>query len=142
LGLFSIYAGHEIEHTLIDYDLDVAYDTKTFAVILGRERASIAAFIALTLGSILLLASAYFPPLSFSMAILLLFALLFVISIVSTALYESRRNYVWHGGVGRTTTPFVVTVMFIITFGLTVLGLPLIFVFFVLWFYFLCPWPC
>jgi 4-hydroxybenzoate polyprenyltransferase len=142
LGLFSIYTGHEIQHTLIDYDLDVASDTKTFAVILGRKRASLAAFIALISGSILLLASAYFPPLSFSMAILLLFALLFALSIVSTALYELRRNYIWHAGVGRTTIPFVVTVMFIITFGFTVLGLPLILVFFALWFYYICPWPC
>jgi hypothetical protein len=65
--------------------------------------------------------------------------LLFIISIVTTALYESRRNYEWHGGVGLTSAPYIVTTIFIITFGLTVLGLPLILVFFALWFYFVCP---
>jgi 4-hydroxybenzoate polyprenyltransferase len=140
LGLFSIYTSHEIRHTIIDYDIDVAYDNKTFAVILGQKHASIVAYTALTFGSVFILASAYFPPPSFSVSILLLFALLFIISIASTALYESRRNYHLPGGVRFTTLPYVVTAIFIITFGFTVLRLPLIFAFFASWFYLVSPW--
>jgi 4-hydroxybenzoate polyprenyltransferase len=139
LGLFSVYASREIEHTLIDHDLDVTYDNQTFAVVLGPELASIVAYTALTFGSVFLLASAYFPPPSFSTAILLLFALLFIISIVSTALHTSRRNYDFHAG-ALTAAPYVVTAMFIITFGLMVLRLPLMLVFFALWFYVVSPW--
>jgi 4-hydroxybenzoate polyprenyltransferase len=141
LGLFSIYACHEIEHTLIDHDLDVASDYRTFAVTVGPARASIGAYTALTFGSVFLLASAYFPPPSFSATILLLFALLFIISIVSTVVYVSRRDYNLRGGARLTAVPYVVTGMFIITFGLTVLRVPLLFVFFALWFYLVSPWP-
>jgi len=140
LGLFSVYASLEIEHTLIDHDLDVTYDNQTFAVVLGPKLASIIAYTALTFGSVFLLASAYFPPPSFSTSILLLFALLFIISIISTALYSSRRNYHFHAGVPLIAVPFVVTAMFIITFGLVVLHVPLILVFFALWFYVVSPW--
>ena len=141
LGLFGVYSSHEIEHTLIDHDLDVAYNNQTFAVVLGPQHASIVAYIALTLGSVFLLVSAYVLPPSFSTAIFLLFALLFIISIVSTAWYTSRRNYDVHAGVRLTAAPYVVTALYIITFGLMVLRLPLILVFFALWFYVVSPWP-
>jgi 4-hydroxybenzoate polyprenyltransferase len=141
LGLFSIYIGHEIQHTIIDHDIDVTYDNKTFAVILGKQRTSIVLYAALTFGAIFLLASVCFPPASFGTGILLLFALLFIISIVTTALYESRRNYDLRGAVRLTVLPYVVTTVFIITFGLTVLRLPLIFAFFASWFYLVSPWP-
>lgn len=142
LGLFSIYTSYEIKHTLIDYDTDVAYDNKTFAVILGQERASLVAYTALTFGSVFLLASAYFPPPGFGNTLLLFFALLFIISIVFTALYESRGKDDLRGCLWSSPLPYVVTVMFIITFGLTVLRLPLIFAFFASLFYVVNPqWP-
>jgi 4-hydroxybenzoate polyprenyltransferase len=139
-GLFTLYIGHEIKHTLIEHDLDVSHNCKTFAVILGKKRAAIAEYVTLTVGSVFLLAGAYYAPNS-NTAIIALFAAAFTISIILTAIYGARRNYDLQRDVTFITLPYVVTKMFLITYGFVVLLFPPILIFFVLWFYLMKPYP-
>jgi len=139
-GLFVLYIGHEIKHTLIEYDLDVSYDCKTFAVIVGKKRAAAAEYVALTLGAVFLLAGAYYAPTS-NTAIIALFAVGFTISIILTVLYGSRHNYDLQRDVNSIILPYVLTKVFLITYGCVVLLLPPILIFFALWFYLMKQYP-
>ena len=137
-GLFMIYIGHEIKHTIMDHDSDSTQDCKTFAVILGKKRASTAEYATLIAGVVFLLAGGYFLPQDSEAGITLFFAVLFAAAIISTGLYTLKCNYQVPSVITRITMlPYIVTKMFIITYGLVVLRLPLILVFFVLWFYLL-----
>jgi 4-hydroxybenzoate polyprenyltransferase len=137
-GLFMVYIGHEIKHTIMDHDSDLAHDCKSFAVILGKKRASVVEYASLIVGFLFLLAGGYFLPQDSDAGIALLFAVLFAAAIISTGLYTLKRNYQVPSVITRIAVlPYIVTKMLIITYGLVVLQLPLILVFFALWFYLL-----
>lgn len=140
LGLFILYVGFEIRHTVIDHDLDLACGCKTFAVILGKKHAAMAEYATLIMGSVFLLSGAYYAPAS-NTAVFALFAALFAISTISTVLYGVRCNYDPQTDVMFLTLPYIVTKMFLITYGLIVLRLPPILIFFVLWFYLMVRYP-
>lgn len=140
LGIFTVYCGNEIKHTRIEDDLDVSYGSKTFAAILGKKRAAAAEYGTLTLGSVLLLAGAYYAPTS-NTAITALFAAAFTISIFTTLLYGSRHNYDPQLDVKPIILPYIVTRMFLITYGFVVLLSPPILIFFALWIFLMKEYP-
>lgn len=111
LGLFFIYIGYEIRHTLGDYDMDLAYNCKTFAVIFGKKYATIIEYISLIIGYLLLLISVYclLGPSLIDFTILFTTLLIFI------------------------RFPFIVTRIFIIVYSCTLLQLPTLLILFIIW---------
>lgn len=131
LGLFMIYFGHEIKHTIIEYELDLSFDCRTFAVILGKKNANIVEYISLIIGYIFLLASIYyFIP---NYLLIVFFALIFLISMVSTVIYGIKTNFDQNEDVLYNILPYIATRFSIITLGLLILNLPILIVLFVIW---------
>jgi len=140
IGLFIVYIGNEIKHTRIEDDLDASYDCKTFAVIVGKKRAAAAEYSTVALGSVFLLAGAYYAPTS-NTAIIALFTAAFAISIISAVLYGARRNYNLQSDVTVIILPYIITRMFLITYGFVVLLSPPILIFFALWIFLMKEYP-
>jgi 4-hydroxybenzoate polyprenyltransferase len=133
-GLFVAYTGYEIEHTVIDHDSDLAHSCRTFAVVLGKKRASVVEYATLILGSIFLLAAAYYA-LGPNTGVILFFAGLFIISITYAVWCGLHYNYNYdlQGTIIIfVISPYIAVRMFIIAYGFIILGLPLILAFFVL----------
>ena len=142
IGLFIIYFAHEIKHTILDYDLDLSYDCRTFAVILGKKNANMIEYASLIIGFLFLLTSIYYllpnsyllVAYSFSNSyLILLFAIFFLLSIILTALYGVRSNFDQKVDVIYNTLPYIATRTCYITIGLFLLDLPIIVILFGVW---------
>lgn len=131
LGLFIIYIGHEIKHTIIEYKLDKSFDCKTFAVITGKKNANLLEYISLIFGYILLLYCInYFIPNVYPVTF---FTILFGISIFSTITYGIMKNYDQDKDLIFNKLPYISTRIYIIILGFLVLNTPLLIIFFVIW---------
>ena len=131
LGLFMIYFAHEIKHTIIEYGLDLSFDCRTFAVILGKRNANIVEYGSIIVGFFFLLASIYyFVP---NLYIIVLFTLIFIGSLISTIFYGIKENFDKKSDVVFNTLPYIAVRVFIITLGLLILNLPGLIVLFVIW---------
>ena len=139
-GLFVIYIGHEIKHTTIEYDLDLDYNCKTFAIKLGKKNATFIEYLTLFLGYVLLLTSIYFLR-NVYIELIILFTLLFSISVISTALYGYKVKYNLSRDVIFITLPYIMTKIFIIAYSCIVLQLPILLGFFVMWIFFINRYP-
>ena len=142
IGLFIIYFAHEIKHTILDYDLDLSYDCRTFAVILGKKNANMIEYASLIIGFLFLLTSIYYllpdsyllVAYSFSNSyLILLFAIFFLLSIILTVLYGVRSNFDQKVDVIYNTLPYIATRTCYITIGLFLLDLPIIVILFGVW---------
>ena len=140
--MFIIYYAHEIKHTILEYDLDLSYDCRPFAVILGKKNANIVEYLSLIIGFIFLLASIwYLVPNKFIIAqygfsnfyIILLFAIFFVLSMITTLFYGVKTNFDQKHDLIFNTLPYIATRTFYITIGLFLIKLPLLIILFVVW---------
>ena len=131
LGLFMIYFGHEIKHTIIEYELDLSYNCRTFAVILGKKDANIVEYVSIIIGYFFLLASIYyFIP---NYLLIILFTIIFMFSMISTVTYGIKTNFDQSKDVLYNILPYIATRFSIITLGLLILNLPILIVLFVIW---------
>jgi 4-hydroxybenzoate polyprenyltransferase len=142
IGLFIIYYAHEIKHTILEYDLDLSYDCRPFAVILGKKNANMVEYLSLIIGFLFLLASVYYLiPNSFitseydfsNFYIILLFAIFFVLSMITTVFYGVKTNFDQKHDLIFNTLPYIATRTFYITIGLFLLKLPLLIILFMVW---------
>ena len=142
LGLFIIYYAHEIKHTILEYELDLSYDCRTFAVILGKKNSNIVEYISLIMGFLLLIISIYYLlPDSYLLVqysitnsyIVLAFAIFFIISFILTLLYGIRTGFDQKEDMIYNTLPYIATRTCYITIGLFLLSLPLLVILFVVW---------
>jgi 4-hydroxybenzoate polyprenyltransferase len=142
IGLFIIYFAHEIKHTILDYDLDLSYNCRTFAVILGKKNANMIEYATLIIGFLFLLTSIYYLlPNSYLLVayffpniyLILLFAIFLLLSIILTVLYGVRSNFDQKVDVIYNTLPYIATRTCYITIGLFLLDLPIIVILFGVW---------
>ncbi|MGZ7067919.1 MAG: UbiA family prenyltransferase [Methanobacterium sp.] len=137
LGIFFIYTSHEIQHTIIDYESDLSFKCRTYAVITGKKIASISEYIFLIIGFILLLFSLnYFIG---NLYVLVIFAAFFSLTILSSILYGIHKNFQiskYDFNLINNFTiffPYIATRLYLIILGCLILNLPILLVFFVVW---------
>ena len=141
-GLFVIYFAHEIKHTIIEYDLDMSFDCRTFAVRTGKKSANIMEYTSLLLGFILLLASIYYLlPNSFMIPVynipvgylLGVFVVFFGLSLYFTLMYGFKTQFDQEDDVIYNTLPYIATRTCYITIAMFLLNLPILVILFVVW---------
>ena len=131
LGIFLIYLGHEIRHTVLDYESDLSFNCKTFAVILGKKNSTLIEYITLIMGYAFLLVSIYyFIP---DLYLTLLFTIVFIACAVSTIIYGIQRNFDITEDVVLNTIPYTVTRIALVVLGLLILNLPIVLILFIIW---------
>jgi 4-hydroxybenzoate polyprenyltransferase len=142
VGLFIIYFAHEIKHTILEYDLDLSFNCRPFAVILGKKNANMMEYTSLIIGFIFLLASIYYlipnsymlPFYNFSNSyLILLFTIFFILSMITTVLYGFKTNFDQKMDTILNTLPYIATRTCYITIGLFLLKLPVLIILFVVW---------
>ena len=142
VGLFIIYFAHEIKHTILEYDLDMSFNCRPFAVILGKKNANMVEYTSLIIGFIVLLTSIYYlipnsymiPYYYFSnFYIILLFAIFFILSMITTVFYGVKTNFDQKKDIILNTLPYIATRTCYITIGLFLLKLPVLIILFVVW---------
>jgi 4-hydroxybenzoate polyprenyltransferase len=142
LGLFMIYFAHEIKHTIIEYDLDLSFDCRTFAVRTGKKTANMIEYVSLLVGFIFLLGSIYYLlPNSFMLPVyhlpvvylLGVFVVFFGLTMFFTLLYGFRTNFDQEEDVIYNTLPYIATRTCYITIAMFLLSLPILVILFVVW---------
>jgi 4-hydroxybenzoate polyprenyltransferase len=142
IGLFIIYYAHEIKHTILEYELDLSYDCRTFAVITGKKNANLVEYSSLIIGFLFLLASIYYLlPDSYLLVQyffsnfypILVFSIFFLLSIVITIFYGIHTNFDQKKDMIYNTLPYIATRTCYITIGLFLLNLPLLMIIFGVW---------
>lgn len=131
LGLFFVYVGHEIKHTTIEYDLDLSYNCKTFAVRVGKKSATIFEYSTLIIGYLFLLVWAH--TLICNQILDMIFIIIFLISLISTIGYGHKIAYDFSKDIIFITLPYTVTILFIIICSCIILKLSLLITLFVAW---------
>jgi 4-hydroxybenzoate polyprenyltransferase len=130
VSYFMIYLAHEIKHTVVDYDEDKVNNVRTFAVIVGRGFSSIIEYLLLIMASALLIISSY--SIGNSATFNVIFAALFLISIVSTILYGFKNKFVVNEYLFN-ALPYMLIKIFIIVYASLVFNLPTLLVLFIVW---------
>jgi 4-hydroxybenzoate polyprenyltransferase len=130
ISYFMIYLAHEIKHTVVDYDEDKVNDIKTFAVIVGRGISSITEYILLILSTILLLVSSY--SIGNAAIFNIIFAFLFLISIISTVAYGFKNRFAVKEYLFN-ALPYMLIKIFIIVYAGLVFDLPGLLILFLVW---------
>lgn len=142
LSLFFIYFAHEIKHTIIEYDLDLSFECKTFAVRTGKKIANATEYIALLIGFLLLLLSIYdLMPNTFMIPVyglpvfyvILVFVIFFALSMFFTLYYGFKTNFNQKEDLIYNMLPYIAGRTCYITIALFLLNLPLIVILFVIW---------
>lgn len=133
LGLLFVYMGHEIKHTVVEHDMDLSFNCNTFAVLFGQKTASLIEYISLISGFSLLLLAAYFSSSGVCVYFVSLFTILFAVSIILTAFYGFKINFVIDKDIKLMTFPYTLTKLFMVIFGCIILGFPLILIVFIAW---------
>ena len=142
ISLFIIYYAHEIKHTIIEYELDLSFDCKTFAVRTGKTIANIIEYISLFIGFLFFLASIYYLlPNSYMIPtyqlpifyLILVFIIFFGLSLFFTVLYGFKTKFDQKEDVIYNMLPYIASRTCYITIGLFLLNLPLLVILFVIW---------
>ncbi len=141
-GLFIIYFAHEIKHTIIEYKLDLSYDCRTFAVIVGKKNANIAEYISILLGFLFMLTSIYYLlPNSYMVSayqiptfyVILVFIIFFFLSFLLTVYYGFITKFDQKEDMIYNMLPYIASRTCYITIGLFLLNLPLLVIIFAIW---------
>lgn len=131
LGIFFIYFGHEIKHTVIEYDMDKSASCKTFAVTLGRKYSTIIEYLLLIIGFGLLICSSFLV--GNSLSVNAIFVVLALISIISTISYGLKKKFNINEDMLKNDLPYIVTKIIYVGYACLILNLPLLIVFFIIW---------
>jgi 4-hydroxybenzoate polyprenyltransferase len=130
ISYFLIYLAHEIKHTVVDYDEDKVNDIKTFAVIVGRSFSSIIEYFLLIISTVLLLVSSY--SIGNAEIFNIIFAVLFLISIISTIAYGFKNRFAVDEYLFN-ALPYMLIKIFIIVYAGLVIDLPGLLILFLVW---------
>ncbi|MGD0450531.1 MAG: UbiA family prenyltransferase, partial [Candidatus Bathyarchaeia archaeon] len=133
LGLFFVFFSFEVNHTIGDYDLDLKYDCRTFAVRVGQKKAIIAKHITLSFGYALILLSAYFLLDASNM--ILVFLPLFPLTQTVMILYDKKRIRLDRKMYENLffVSPFFVIKFFLIIFSVLVMNFQIQYSLFFIW---------
>lgn len=131
LGIFSIYFGHEIKHTVIEYDMDKSASCKTFAVTIGRKYSTIIEYLLLIIGFGLIICSSLIV--GNSLPLNAVFVVLALISLISTISYGFKKKFNIDEDLLRNDMPYIVTKIIYVGYACLILNLPLLIVFFIIW---------
>lgn len=142
LSLFLIYFAHEIKHTIIEYDLDLSFDCKTFAVRTGKTLANIVEYVSLIIGFLFFLLSIYYLlPNSYMIPayglpvfyVIMVFIVFFALSMFFTVYYGFKTRFDQKDDLIYNMLPYIAARTCYITIALFLLNLPIIVVLFVIW---------
>ena len=124
LGIFLTYVSFEINHTVGDYEIDLKYHCRTFAVRMGKKKAVMVKHITMALGYSLLSIGAYYwsTPRSFIPIFLFLFPISQLLMITLDKLDFSLAWKVFPKFFF--VSPFFIIKLFIVLYSLMVLALP------------------
>jgi len=141
LGLFFIFIAYEIEHTIIDYELDALYGSKTFSIKLGKRNATITKYCMLIAGFIFLMYATEFLIGDEAILFRAIFAILFLLSIIFNIYNWHQIGYTEPKYISLSPLPYILTRIFIIAYGLLLLQIPTILIIFVIWIFFIRKYP-
>jgi 4-hydroxybenzoate polyprenyltransferase len=141
LGLFLIYAGHEIKHTVIEHEMDQQYGSRTFSVIVGQRRAACVEYVTLSAGFFFLAAVGYdmlwgSMPLS-----VVFFSILFLVTLAMTLTKGIRSSFKIKKDTIAVKAPYIGAKAFLIFMGAMTIGLSLLVTLFILWVFLIIPYP-
>lgn len=141
LGLFLIYIGHEIKHTVIEHEMDWQYGSRTFSVIVGQRRAAYTEYLTLSAGFFFLVVVGYdmfwgSMPLS-----VVFFSILFLVALAMTLAKGIRSSFNIQKDTIAVTVPYVGTKVFLIFMGAMTIGVSLLVTFFILWIFLIRQYP-
>jgi 4-hydroxybenzoate polyprenyltransferase len=131
LGLFIVYFGHEIKHTIIEYDMDKSANCQTFAVVIGKKNSTIIEYLTLIIGFLLILMS--INLIVNSSIIIVVFSLLTLIAIISTISYGYKNNYDINKDTFYNDLPYITTKILYIGYACLILNIPELIIFFIIW---------
>ncbi|MCX6677112.1 MAG: UbiA family prenyltransferase [Methanothrix sp.] len=135
LGLFFIYMGYEIQHTIRDYENDLAFDIWTFAVRVGKKNAIIVEYLSLAVGYVFLLVSLYnYTGFLFTNK-LILFSIIFFISIAQTVAYGYKVQFNIERNSIFPIIPYHINKIFLIFYGSIILKIPEAIILYLLYFH-------
>lgn len=140
-GIFAVYIGHEIKHTLIDHDEDMMHDCTTFAIITGKKISSYLEYLSLATGYLLFIASLYAVRPPINPAYLFLFIALFGAALATTMIYGIKMRFDHKTDVLPITLPYMAAKVFIIIYGCIMLQLPDLLIVFVIWIFVMGKYP-
>jgi 4-hydroxybenzoate polyprenyltransferase len=141
LGLFAVYVGHEIKHTIVEHDMDLRFGSRTFAVILGRKHSTVIEFVAVSVGYLFLLTSLSLLHEEEYWFATVFFICLFGASLTSAAVYRNRVSYNLEKDVLSATLPYVSTKVFIIVLSFMAMQESALIIFFIVWLFLLRKYP-
>lgn len=133
LGLFFIYMGYEIQHTIRDYETDLAFDIQTFAVRLGKKTAILVEYTSIAIGYIFLLAGFYNYSSLLFFNELIFFSIIFFISVAQTIAYGVKVQFNIERNSIFPIIPYHITKIFLIFYGLIILKIPEVIILFLLY---------
>lgn len=140
LGIFAVYFGHEIKHTVIEYDVDKGFGLKTFAIITGKKLATIIEYISLFIGFVFLLVSINYLSVGYEYATIFFIAL-FTLSLIATIAYGRKNDYAPRQDRIFVILPYISTKIFIIAFSIMESNMSPLWIFFSIWLFLLRYYP-
>lgn len=123
-GLFFIYIGYEIQHTIRDYETDMAFDIYTFAVRFGKKTATIVEYTSIAIGYIFLLVGFYDYSRPFFFNELIFFSIIFLISVALTVAYGVKVQFNIEQNSIFPIIPYHIAKIFLIFYGSIILKIP------------------
>jgi 4-hydroxybenzoate polyprenyltransferase len=123
-GIFFVYIGYEIQHTIRDYEIDLAYGNKTFSVRAGKKNAVMVEYLSVFLGYILLISSIYtYSHYIFTNA-LIFCVIVFALSLGLAIAYGIKVKFNIERNSIFPVIPYHITKLFILFYGLLILKIP------------------
>lgn len=140
-GFFFVYIGHEIKHTVIEYEIDKKFDCKTFAVLLDKKKAIFIEYFVLILGFLCLIMSLYYLDNTLNIVFINLFSFLFLCSILLIIYYGYQAKFnITHDSL-FITSPYIIAKVFLIVYSCLIIGIPLLFIVFGVWIFLIDKYP-
>ena len=141
LGIFLIYIGLEIKHTVIEHEMDRQFGSRTFSVIVGQRRAVYTEYITLSAGFFFLAVVGYdmlwdSMPLS-----VLFFSILFLLALATTIAKGIRSTFKIQKDTIAVMAPYVCAKVFVVFIGAMTIGLSLLVTLFIIWILLIKPYP-
>jgi 4-hydroxybenzoate polyprenyltransferase len=140
-SLFFVYVGHEIKHTIIEYEMDARYGSRTFSVIVGQRRAAYAEYLSLSAGFFIMVVVCYSLLWGTMQLAVVCFIFLFVAALAMTIVKGVRSSFRIRKDTLSVTVPYISTKVFIIFLGTMIIGLPSLVALFILWMFLIEPYP-
>ncbi len=141
LGLFFAYVGHEIKHTIIEYEMDAQYGSRTFSVIVGQRRAAYAEYLSLSAGFFIMVVVGYSMLWATVQLAVIGFVFLFIAVLAMTISKGVQSSFRIQRDSLSVIVPYIGTKVFIVFLGTMIIALPSLVALFILWMFLIKPYP-